>query len=271
MAGGSIRAGTRTSAPGRRLTSWRPTASSACWSASTASTAEQHGSRGRGGVPVVVSDRGRGLSHPGVFRLPVHAELLRGHHRGYPHPGRIRKQRPGREGHAMAPEHAPGRWRLGDPGQNAGDVPRMSCSPPAKHSNPTAAARRPTLSDSRRDPRAGTGRASAHVYRHSADTRRAAELVSSRFFHRRHVPRTGPRHRTGSSSPIPSGGPTCCLRSIPSPGSASGPTIPIAPLALSSLVPRQPGTQRPVGSPGATSPRTPTAICGSGSPYAGCY
>ena len=32
MAGGSTRAGTRTSAPGRRMTSWRPTASSACWS-----------------------------------------------------------------------------------------------------------------------------------------------------------------------------------------------------------------------------------------------
>jgi hypothetical protein len=33
---------------------------------------------------------------------------------------------------------------------------------------------------------------------------------------------TGLRRRIGSSSPIPSGGPACCARSAPSPGSACG-------------------------------------------------
>ena len=79
---------------------------------------------------------------------------------------------------------------------------------------------------------------------------------------------TGPRHRTGSSSPIPSGGPTCCPRSTPSPRSASGPATPTSPAAW----PGSPATRNPAGCgiPGATGPRAPTAICGSGSPYAGC-
>ena len=54
------------------------------------------------------------------------------------------QQRPGRGRDAMAAEHAPGRWRLGDPGENAGDVPECHATPPARRSNPTAAARRPT-------------------------------------------------------------------------------------------------------------------------------
>ena len=95
-------------------------------------------------------------------------------------------------------------------------------------------------------------------YRHSADTRRAAELVKSRFF----------RHRTGWSSPIPSGGPTCCPRSTPWPGSVSGTMTPTSPAAW----PGSSTTRNPAGCgiPGGTGPRVPSAICGSGSPYAGC-
>ena len=134
------------------------------------------GGRSRGRIPVVVSDPGRGL--PRDLRPPVHAELLRGHHRA-PHPRRIRRQRAGRERHAMAAEHAPGRWRLGDPDENARAVPRCHVTA------------RETFEPDRSRPSSHliTGivlRAlAAHPgYRHSADTRRAANLVKSRFFRR---------------------------------------------------------------------------------------
>ena len=104
-------------------------------------------------------------------------------------------------------------------------------------------------------------------YRHSADTRRAAELLKSGSSAGMST-RTAPRHRTGWSSPIPSGGPICYPRSTPLPGSASAPTTPASIQAW----PGSSTTRNPAGCgiPGATAPRVPTATCGSGWPSAGC-
>ena len=79
----------------------------------------------------------------------------------------------------MAAEHAPGRWRLGDPDQNAG----MSL-------NVILTARETVEPDrSRPSSHLVTGivlraLAARPRYRHSADNRRAADLVELRFFRR---------------------------------------------------------------------------------------
>ena len=218
------------------------------------------GGRSRGRIPVVVSDPGRGL--PGDLRPPVHAELLRGHHRA-PHPRRIRRQRAGRERHAMAAEHAPGRWRLGDPDENARDVPECHAHRPR---NVRTRPQPPVVPPGHRDRAAGPGRASR-------------------------LPALGghpPRRRPGQIAVLPPGRlprpgraielahlllsllvdrPAVRAR-LPRPDRLPAPTTPTSPAAW----PGSPATRNPAGCgiPGATGPRARTAICGSGWPYAGC-
>ena len=79
----------------------------------------------------------------------------------------------------MAAERAPGRWRLGDPDPDARAVPERHAHRPR---NGRTRPQPPVVPPGHRDRAAGTGRASR--YRHSADTRRAAELLKSRFFRR---------------------------------------------------------------------------------------
>jgi hypothetical protein len=139
MAGGSIRAGTPQFAHGQRMTSWRPIASSPCWSASSAWTVStpQWRPRRRSCRPF---RRDRRL--PGDLRPPVHAELFCGHHRA-PYPGRIRAQHPGRGRPAMAAGHALGRWRLGDPHPDArAVVERHAHRPPDRRTRPQLRGRR---------------------------------------------------------------------------------------------------------------------------------
>jgi len=104
-------------------------------------------------------------------------------------------------------------------------------------------------------------------YRHSADTRRAAELLKSRFFRRDVYPdRAAPSYWLVFSYPFWWTDLLSALDS--SPGSASGVVTPTSPVAW----PGSSATKNPAdcGIPGVTGPRVPTATCGSGSPYAGC-
>ena len=124
----------------------------------------------------VVSDRGRGL--PRDLRPPVHAELLGGHHRA-PHPGRIR-------GSAQVEKTM--RWLLSMRQDDGGwAIPTRTLG---MSLNVMLTARETFEPDrSRPSSHLVTGivlRAlAAHPgYRHSADTRRAAELLKSRFFRR---------------------------------------------------------------------------------------
>ena len=173
------------------------------------------------------------------------------------------RQRPGREGHAMAAGHAPGRWRLGDPGENARVVPQCHAHRPR---NGRTRPQPPVVPPDHRDRAAGPGRASP-------------------------LPALGghpPRRRAGQVPVLPPGRLPRPCRAIelahlllsllvdrpavrarlPRPDRLPAPATPTSPAAW----PGSPATRNPAGCgiPGATGPRARTAICGSGSPSAGC-
>lgn len=104
-------------------------------------------------------------------------------------------------------------------------------------------------------------------YRHSADTRRAAGLVKSRFFRRDVYPdRAAPSNWLIFSSPFGWTGLLSALDSLARIGLRAG--DPDIARGVAWFIDHQ--DPAGCGIPGATGPRAPTAICGSGSPSAGC-
>ena len=125
----------------------------------------------------------------------------------------------------------------------------------------------PVVPPDHRDRGARIGRASP-ASRRSVDTRRAADRLKSRFLRRDVYPdRAAPSNWLVLSYPFWWTDLLSALDSLAQIGfRASDPDV--APAAW----PGSSTTRSPTGSgiPGATGPRVLTAICGSGSPYAGC-